>query len=460
MDGRCEQRWGIMARRRHGGSLVAAAAVLLMVAVSPAASTSARPASGTTTRVSVSSTGAQANLGSESPALSADGRFVAFTSYAWNLVPGDTNGLVDVFVRDRSTGTTARVSVGPHGAQANGVGTLDTALSRNGRFVAFASQASNLVTGDTNGTLDAFVRDRWTGTTTRVSVGPHGAQADGGASSDPALSARGRFVAFSSDASNLVPGDTNGTGDVFVRDRWTGTTRRVSVSSTGTQTDGHGSFAPALSGDGRFVAFSSDASNLVPADRNGTADVFVRDRWTGTTRRVSVSSTGTQADGGASVAPALSGDGRFVAFVSNATNLVRGDTNRSIDVFVRDRWTGTTRRVSVSSTAAQANGSGSFAPGVSANGRFVAFVSDASNLVTGDTNGITDEFVRDRWTGTTRRVSMSSTGAQANGSGSFGTNNVAPALSAKGRFVAFASDATNLVPGDTNASLDVFVHQE
>jgi Tol biopolymer transport system component len=145
--------------------------------------------------------------------------------------------------------------------------------------------------------------------------------------------------------------------------------------------------------------------------------------------------------------------------MSDASNLVPGDTNRSFDVFVRDRWTGTTRRVSVSSTGGQANGFGSFAPGLSMNGRFVAFVSNASNLVPGDTNGISDAFVRDRWTGSTRRASVGQDGAQANGSGSFGSNNVAPAISAEGRFVAFASDASNLVPGDTNQALDVFVHR-
>jgi Tol biopolymer transport system component len=451
-----------MPRGRTAACAAAGVAALLISGVSPSSASGwvllrAAVASGTTTRVSVSSTGAQANAGSESPAVSADGRFVAFASYASNLVPGDTDGLVDVFVRDRRTGATTRVSVSSTGAQPDSVSSLDTALSPAGRFVAFVSQASNLVRGDTNGLADVFVRDRWTRTTSRVSVGSTGAQGIGGDSSHPAFSAGGRFVAFSSDASNLVPGDTNEIPDVFLRDRRTGTTRRVSVSSTGVQADGLGSFAPSLSGNGRFVAFSSDASKLVPGDTNGISDVFVRDRWSGTTTRVSLGPGRGQANGGASLDPVLSADGRFVAFESGASNLVPGDTNGSLDVFVRDRRSGITRRASVSSTGAQANGFGSFAPGFSADGRFVAFVSDASNLVPGDTNGISDAFIRDGWTGTTRRVSVSSTGAQANGFGSFGSNSVAPAISADGRSVAFASDASNLVGGDTNESLDVFV---
>jgi Tol biopolymer transport system component len=178
-----------MARGRTGASVVAGVAALLMAGVSPTSASGSVSrggalASGTTTRVSVSSTGAQGNGGSESPAFSADGRFVAFASYASNLVPGDTDGLADVFVRDRWTGTTTRVSVSSTGAQPDGVGSLDTAVSPGGRFVGFVSQASNLVPGDTNGMSDVIVRDRWSGTTTRVSVGRDGGQSNGGASLD------------------------------------------------------------------------------------------------------------------------------------------------------------------------------------------------------------------------------------------------------------------------------------
>ena len=400
-----------------------------------------------TERVSVGSGGVQGNAESGDPSISADGRFVAFVSSASNLVPGDTNRRADVFVRDRRTGTTRRVSLGAGGAQGNG-DSSEPALSANGRFVAFYSEARNLVPGDTNGQADVFVRDRRTGTTRRVSLGSGGSQSNG-ASVQPALSADGRFVAFISDATNLVPGDTNGLTDVFVRDRQTGTTRRVSLGAGGAQGN-WGSVEPAVSADGRFVAFTSLADNLVPGDTNGiTADVFVRDRQTGTTRRVSVGPGGVQSDGNSQF-PALSADGRFVAFWSQATNLVPTDTNGTADVFVRDRQTGTTRRVNVGPGGVQANDI-SFYLALSADGRFVAFSSFATNLVPGDTNGSYDVFVRDRQKGTTRRVSLGPGGAQGNDS------SYDPAVSADGRFVAFSSDASNLVPGDTNGFTDVFV---
>jgi Tol biopolymer transport system component len=221
--------------------------------------------------VSLGPGGVQANGESSRPALSADGRFVAFDSEADNLVSGDTNGTTDIFVRDRKTGTTTRVSLGPHGAQANG-GSGDSSLSADGRYVAFDSGASNLVPGDTNEVHDVFVRDRKTGKTARVSVGPRGAQANN-VSFDPSISADGRFVVFYSNASNLVPGDTNDTWDVFVHDRKTGRTTRASLFGQSTIT-----FRPAISADGRYVAFSSEAGNLVPGDTNGVRDVFVYTR--------------------------------------------------------------------------------------------------------------------------------------------------------------------------------------
>jgi Tol biopolymer transport system component len=238
---------------------------------------------GTTARVSLGPNGVQGNDFSGSygaiPALSADGRVVAFESEASNLVPGDTNGRQDVFVRDRQTGTTARVSRGRGGVQGND-DSFGAMLSADGRFVAFASDASNLVPGDTNGERDVFVRDRRTGTTERVSLGPNGRQ--GNADSDnPSLSSDGQFVAFYSYASNLVPGDTNGERDVFVRDRRTGTTERVNLGPNGVQgNDFSGSYGaiPVLSANGRFVAFDSSANNLVQDDTNGQADVFVHTR--------------------------------------------------------------------------------------------------------------------------------------------------------------------------------------
>ena len=349
----------------------------------------------TTVRVSVASDGTEGNDVSLGSALSADGRFVAFDSAATDLVAGDTNGVSDVFVHDRQTGTTERVSVASDGAQGNGSSGLVTfafppALSADGRFVAFVSFATNLVASDTNGATDVFVHDRQTATTERVSVASDGTEGNA-ASAGATLSADGRFVAFHSAATNLVAGDTNGTNDVFVHDRQTGITERVSVASDGTQGNNASSY-PAFSADGRFVAFDSDATDLVAGDTNGTTDVFVHDRQTATTERVSVN--------GFSAGPALSADGRFVAFHSTGSNLVAGDTNGATDVFVHDRQTGTTERVSGASDGTQGNDA-SAGPALSADGRLVAFHSSATNLVAGDANRAYDVFVHDRAVSTT-----------------------------------------------------------
>jgi Tol biopolymer transport system component len=244
-----------------------------------------------------------------------------------------------------------------------------------------------------------------------------------------------------------------------------GDTTRVSVSSSGEQTNydsGNTSGNTSVSSDGRFVAFGSGATNLVAGDTNDADDIFVRDRQTGTTQRVSVDSSGNQVDGN-SISPSISSDGRFVAFSSNASNLVAGDTNAMVDVFVRDRQTGTTQRVSVNSSGNQAHLSrhGSYDCSISPEGRFVAFTSGAKNLVPGDTNGKQDIFVHDRRTGTTQRVSVSSSGTQGDGHSGYyyGGFITRPSISAEGRLVAFDSDATNLVSGDTNGAADVFVNE-
>jgi tricorn protease-like protein len=364
--------------------LALALAAALIVAVPALAGTAQ------TERVSVSSSGAQANgLG---PSISANGRFVAFDSSASNLVAGDTNGLDDVFVHDRRTGETQRVSVSSAGTQANNP-SYSGRISANGRFVAFFSFASNLVKRDTNGEFDVFVHDLKTGRTERVSVSSDGEQANGysALNSGSPISVNGHFVSFFSEASNLVRGDTNGAGDIFVHDLKSGQTDRVSMTSDGEQANG-GSFVHSISASGRFVAFDSYAKDLVGGDTNRSGDVFVNDRRTGETTRVSVSSAGEQAKGGSFV-DSISANGRFVPFVSSASNLVAGDTNRRFDIFVHDRTTGETQRVSVSSDGEQASGDSRDAL-ISANGRFVAFDSSASNLVAGDTNGFDDVFVR------------------------------------------------------------------
>ena len=286
--------------------------LLLALILTPAGSVRAAP--GNTTRVSVASDGTQANGGSFTPSISADGRYVAFASIAVNLVSGDTNGVQDIFVHDRQTGQTTRVSVASGGAQANGP-SFDPSISADGRYVAFASNASNLVSGDTNNTGDIFVHDRQTGATTRVSIGPGGTQANRG-SLAPSISADGRYVAFHSDATNLVSGVTNGTTHIFVHDRQTGATTRVSVASDGTEGNSV-SIKPSISADGRYVAFQSIATNLVSGDTNRNQDIFVHDRQTGQTTRVSVASDGTEGNSGSND-PSISANGRYVAFQSQA----------------------------------------------------------------------------------------------------------------------------------------------
>ena len=372
-----------------------------------------------TSRVSVATSGAQASLGagvSGFEAMSADGRYVVLVSSSSNLVPADTNGYADVFVRDRLTGTTERVSVDSGGVEGNSVSTLP-AISADGRYVAFFSEATNLVPGDTNAAGDVFVRDRETGTTERVSLDSDGIQGNA-PSLHPSISSDGRYVAFGSEASNLVAGDTNLSMDVFVRDRLTGTTERVSVSTAGAE-GFDASAAPSISADGRFVVFGSVAPNLVAGDSNGFGDILVRDRQSGTTERASVDSSGVQADG-ASLFPSISDDGRYVAFGSDAANLVAGDTNGTSDVFVRDLVDGNTERASVDSIGSQANGP-SYWGAISDDGRYVAFFSYATNLAAADTNGDSDVFVRDRQVGKTVHVSLSSGGIQGNGGSDYGS---------------------------------------
>jgi hypothetical protein len=462
----------------------------LISVLTPLSTTLAAPPN--TVRASVSSTGEEGNDNSSplvSPAISGNGRLAAFASDASNLVPGDNNNVADVFVRDLKTGITQRVSVGTDGTEGNdSSGNFyslfnNVAISGNGGIVAFSSAASNLVPGDHNKFVDIFTRNLKTGLTQRVTVNSGGMEGNGD-SLYPSLSDNGRFIAFSSEASNLVPGDTNNAADVFVRDLKTGVTQRVSVGiggSEGNDSSGNSSFLSglhnvAISGNGRFVAFSSAASNLVPGDTNGLEDVFVRDLKAGVTERVSVTSTGEEAASIPGIDPMEYCAGSWFDVYSNS-------------------------------------------PSISADGRFVAFESDACNLVEGDINtgfyfvGIdypgTDVFIHDRKTGETKLVSVDSSGEQIgpsydssiSGNGRFvaftsqygghasplyslttnivvhdlktGTTDIvsvvpededdiyygsfSPSVSATGRFISYASDSSNLVPRDNNNANDVFV---
>lgn len=399
-----------------------------------------------TTRVSVSSAGTQGNSLSHQARISADGRFVAFHSSASNLVGGDTNAAPDVFVRDLLTSTTERVSVATGGAQGNGSG-FEPAISPDGRFVAFASYASNFVAGDVGGVADIFVRDRLNGTTTCVSLSTGGVLGDA-ESHLPSVSSDGRFIAFESYAANLVAGDTNGQPDIFVRDLTLGTTERISISTSGTQSDWYSTEA-VISADGRFVAFQTGATNLFGGDNNFRPDILVRDRALGTTTCVSNGIVGGFGSGGG-FDPSMSSDGRFVAFHSDGPDLVTGDTNFTADVFVHDRLLGIRERASIGAGGVQAD-AGSQSGVISADGRCVAFVSFASNIGVGDTNGSMDVYWRDRVGDATERMSVSTAGVQ-----NFAVNQY-PTISADGRRVAFESCATTLVAGDTNGFIDCFL---
>jgi hypothetical protein len=394
---------------------------------------------GTTEMVTLTSSGVNGNqrsyLEGHGNVMSSDGRFVVFSTDATNFSVGDVNNRMDVYIRDLQTDTTELISVGDGLIGTGNSDSYAPSLSSDGRYTAFISYATNLIANDTNGFSDAYVYDAVTEVMSRVSVSSGGTQANS-LTNEVAISGDGQYVAFISAASNLVAGDTNTMNDVFVHDRTTGNTVRVSLSSIGTQANGN-SQKPDISADGRYVVFSSYASNLVTGDTNNTSDIFVHDRQTSITTRVSVDSIGNQANS-SSQHVAISGDGRYIAFSSNASNLVVGDTNTYIDVFVHDRTTGETIRVSVNSIGEQANLASSSRLDISADGRYVVFGSLANNLVVSDTNNEQDIFMYDRQTQITSRVSVNSLGQEAN------NWSINPTISGDGAYIAYVSPATNL----------------
>ena len=372
--------------------------------------------------------------------MSADGRYVTFESEASNVVPGDTNHARDVFVRDLRSGTTERVSVATDGTQANS-DSLIPAISADGRYVAFESDA-NLVPGDTNEGWDVFVRDLRSGTTRRVSVATGGTQAGDDSGDGPAISADGRYVAFDSEASNLVPGDRTAltTCSCAICGRappsgsaWPPTAPRATATASTRRSAPTGAMWPSI---GRVEPRPRRHERGLGRVRARSAVGHHRAGQRGHQRY-----PGQQLQ----LCPAISADGRYVAFWSGASNLVPGDTNEHYDVFVRDRQLGTTDRVSVASNGTQANGDSAF-PAISADGRYVTFESEASNVVPGDTNHARDVFVRDLRSGTTERVSVATDGTQANG------DSLIPAISADGRYVAFDSAASNSSPATRTTS--------
>lgn len=401
------------------------------------------------------------NNESLNPSISADGRFVAFQSAATNLIPGGSKAVWNIYVRDRRSATTELASVSAAGAAGNGPSTQPS-ISAEGRFVAFSSYASNLVDGDRNGQWDVFVRDRTARATELISVSSTGEQANHRSEtpSPESISADGRYVVFQSDSTNLVPGQTEVRWRIYLRDRLKHTTELISVSS-GKEPANRNCRFPSLSADGRFISFQSNATNLTAAKAAYNWEfynVFVHDRETGQTELVSVSPAGAPGDHD-STSASLSADGRYVAFLSTAVNLIKGEegrapdllratlggenpatrsvpTVRKPDVFVRDRQTGVTRTVSVSNAGERANHR-TFTPFISADGRFVVFESTAGNLAPvsgGNTRPhiASDIYVRAVDENSTQIVSVFPAGPSEP---VFSSGN--PVISSDGRFVAF-----------------------
>jgi Tol biopolymer transport system component len=422
----------------------------------PATPASHLPPPPGTTRLESRKVGGGPGSGASAEAsISRDGRWLAFASAAADLVAGDTNGAVDVFLRDRRTGVTRRLPL-PGGAFVPAGGRASEAsISGDGRYVAFTYQPPSgfAVTGSV-----VLVWDRTSGETVIGSKKSNGAAA--ATSSQPSLSRDGRFLAFTSRAKDVVPGDTNETADVF-RIAWRGSTRPVlvSVAQFGPGSAPGTSDSPSISGDGSVIAFRSDAGDgIVDADTGSGTQVYARDITARRTDWLTPDRTGNAPDGIAD-APSISADGRLVAFESSATDLVAGDTNGTQDVFVRDRVAGTTTLVSVGLSGAPATGPSGQAA-ISADGRVVVFASIAGDLVTASSGGIelaalapgrSEVYARDVIAGETIRISEARTGGPA------GLQNIGPVVSANGRYVGWASSSALLTTDPDNKLLDVFV---
>ncbi|MEE1609735.1 hypothetical protein [Microvirga sp. CF3016] len=395
--------------------------------------------------ISTKADGTGGNAESRAPQFSLDGRYVVFESDANNLVAGDTNNYADIFLKDLTTGEITRLSTAGN-TQAND-SSYAPRFSPDGQYVTFMTGASNLVAGDTNNRFDILRKDLTTGEITRLSLTEQDEEANDG-SYQAQFSPDGHYVIFSSDASNLVAGDTNGQRDIFRKNLDTQAITRLSTAVDGAQATGYSS-NPAISQDGRFVVFESTASDLVAGDTNNRTDIFLKNLDTQAITRVSTAADGTQANNGSTNAQ-VSSDGRYVVFESSASNLVAGDTNDRADIFLKDLTTGEITRLSTAADGTQADDTSNNAR-LSPDGRYVVFTSGASNLVAGGTNGNDHIFVKDLTTGSVTLLSAAVDGAQANAA------SYTAQFSPDGRFVVFSNEASNLAPADSNNQADLFL---
>ena len=392
------------------------------------------------------------------PRITADGRYVVYASAASNIVPNDTNNAADIFLYDRVANTTELISVNSQSQQANGR-SINPVVSPDGRYVAFDSEATNLTSGPTNGFSNVYLRDRVANTTELISVNMTGKPAIYGADS-PGVSPDGRYVVFISGSYDLVPNDTNSDADIFLRDRQTGKTERVSVTSEGKQANiGIGGY-PSVSADGRYVVFDAleeIADGLVPNDDTNVDQVFLRDRQTGATTLLSKNSAGVYGDDHSEVdRDAITSDGKYVVFDSGADHLIDNDNNGERDIFLYTIQTGQLERVSVGAGGLESNGSsGYFGYQLSPDGRYFVFASAASNLVPGVTNKFYNVYWRDRARDTIERVGLSTRGDEPSYSDPNAALTALPAVSADGRYVAFQS--SGLTPGTTLPHVNLFL---
>ncbi|MBK8987631.1 MAG: PD40 domain-containing protein [Chloroflexi bacterium] len=402
-------------------------------------------------RVSVGSGGAQSDLDSYFLAVSGDAQVVAFESFNTNWAPDQTEvNFVDIFIHDRTTNLTVKM-IGDDSQPAD-QRSFDPMVSADGRYVSFNSYASNFVPGDTNrhpwvdDGLDVFLYDRHTGQLSRVSLNRHGGQIDG--NSVGFISPDARYVIFSSNGDGIVDTNSDRLTAIYVRDLQTGVIERITKGPGGVYPDGVVVGAES-SYDGRFIVYASDATNLVPGDSNDVRDIMLYDRVTKETRLISRPVGGGQSSGLSNPAR-ISADGRYIVFRSFASNLVPNDSNGTADIFVYDRISESLEMVSVSSTGQQANAEGKD-PAICGDGRYIVFTSEATNLVPIPHNGQRQVFLRDRLTQTTHLVTVGLGGEMGNGRAHRAV------LSADCRSVGFATEASNIVPNDTNNARDLFV---